>query len=124
MVAHERDDLPAGLGRLVLEPIEEVEDLAIVVASVDLVSGLDDHELAADPRVVAVDGSGEAEDGARGVQIAVEIPDGDDALGGRAKRVRGFVRLRGAIARGRLGSLRLGRRRRGGRRRRSRRRRR
>ena len=89
----ERATRGAGLG---LEPGDQVEDRALVVAAIEHVAGLDDDERAADPAIVVVDRTGGAQRRTRGGEVAVEIADRDQALGSRQpQRQRGDRAARG-----------------------------
>ncbi len=72
VIARHGDELsPRGL---CLHPksLEEVEDLPVVVAAVDGVAGYQ-HQIAANPGVLVVDGAGLAEHPARHVEVAVKV---------------------------------------------------
>jgi hypothetical protein len=78
VIAVEHDQLTARLVRLDLELLEHVEHFAVLVSAVQLIAGLHDREIFADPAIVAVDGAGQPERGAQGVQVTVDIADGDE----------------------------------------------
>ena len=64
------------------QDFQPVQDLLLLVAAVELVSGLHHDQVAADPVPVLVDGPGQAESLGRRPQVPVEIPQGHDAWGG------------------------------------------
>jgi hypothetical protein len=93
VVAVQRMKASAGAARLLRKPAEQIEDFTILVAAIELVTGLDHDQLASRPVIPAVDGAGEPQSAARGVEIAVQVADGDHAL--RRGQPPGLRRERG-----------------------------
>src|SRR5262245_11144050 len=88
VVADERVDCAAGLPGPALKLEQEVEHLPFLVAATDQVAQLHDGQRAADPLVAGVDGDGRSQGHAEGVEIGVDVSDGDDtaAAGGLGAR--------------------------------------
>ncbi len=84
---------------LAAQPLEQVEDLRLVITAIQLIPRLDDDQRAADPLSRTVDGARQAERVTRGVNITVDVTDGDDARGAR-KSKRGIVDREGRTRRG------------------------
>jgi len=68
----------AGRGRLCPDPIEQIQDLSLTIAAIELISGLDDDQLSADPGVALIDRADEPQDLSRSLEVAVDVADRDD----------------------------------------------
>ena len=75
----------------------------LVVAAIEHVAGLHDHELAADPAILVVDRTGRAQCTAGRRKIAMQIADRDEPLG--CREPRGDLGQGAARDAGRAGSL-------------------
>jgi hypothetical protein len=82
VIAVEYVNRPTSVFRFLLESLEESDHGVLLVAPVEDVAGLDYDEIASDPLVACVDGPSEAQGQSGGLQVAVQVSDGDDALGG------------------------------------------
>jgi hypothetical protein len=89
VVAVEQVYRASGLRCLSLEALKQIDDFSLTVTPVQNVSGLNHHQVATDPSIVDVDGSGQAERRPGCLQIAMEISDGDYA--GRRRRFAGRI---------------------------------
>ena len=81
VVAVQRMHRPAGASRFLRQAREQVEDRLLFVAPIELVPGLHDYQVAADPAVVLVQGAGQPQGVAGGAQIPMQVADGDDPRG-------------------------------------------
>ena len=105
VVAVHHDELAAGVSGFFSQSLEHVEDGDLVTAAVQLVPDLHRDRRASDPLAVRIDEPARAKGPRRLVQIAVQVPDGDQPLSGwtkhrtrRARRSKG-VRLRQSFCR-------------------------
>ena len=73
MVAVEDEDGPSAGPGLDGEGIEEIQDLGLVIAPIEDVSGLDQDQSASGPVPVGVHGSGKAQRLARRADVPVEV---------------------------------------------------
>ena len=80
VISEEHVQRAAGRFRLVLQPEHELEDRAIVRPPPDQIAHLDDDQAAADPRIARIRRAGEAKSAARGLDVRVQIADGDEPL--------------------------------------------
>ncbi|KAK3414430.1 hypothetical protein EUGRSUZ_H00293 [Eucalyptus grandis] len=100
MIAIHSDNLTSRPGRFPLQFLEKVQDLELVAAAVEDVADLDDGGGAAGPSTLGVDEAGEGE-GLLGLgEVAVEVADGDDAVGSGVERLQRRRRLARAAADG------------------------
>jgi hypothetical protein len=60
---------------------EEIEHGLLVVSTVQDIAGLDQDQLAPDPPIPFIDGSGQAKGRPGRLQVSMKVTDGDDALG-------------------------------------------
>src|SRR6478735_5107715 len=77
VVAVQREDLAARGFRLGGEALEQIEDLLLAAAAIELVARLHQDQLFAGPMSVSAQGPGQAEDRLGGVKVAVQVTDGD-----------------------------------------------
>ena len=82
VVAQQHPDFAARLPRAVLEPHQQVHDLAHLGAPVGEVAGLHQRRVSPAPAVLVVDQAGLPQDRAQPVAGAVDVADGDHAAGG------------------------------------------
>jgi hypothetical protein len=82
VIAIEDPNVTPGLLGLVGESIQELEDLWLVVTSIELIAGLYDRGLAAAPMAGLVEDTGHAKGASGRLSIAVEITDRHHSFGG------------------------------------------
>ena len=92
MIAEHDDDASAGARRLGLELLEAADDKERVRLAVGDVAKLDERRLAARPMARRVDQPGGAGDRLPGLEVAVEIADGDDAVRLRRPKAAGVTK--------------------------------
>jgi hypothetical protein len=92
VVPEQRENLASGRCRLCLQSVRQIEDPSVVVPAVDLVSRLNNHQVATDPSIVVVDGTRQSQGSARMVEVAVQIADRHQSFRGRPRMLRREVR--------------------------------
>ena len=90
MIADERMHLPPGPRRVGFQAPQQVEHAFRVGPAIEHVTGLDQHGAAAAPAAIAADETRLAQDGDERVKRAVDVANGDDALGRRDVTRRDF----------------------------------
>lgn len=75
VVPKERNDLPSGRRCFVTQSIKKVENCAVIITTIDLVAGLNNHKFSARPMILFIDRPREPERAPRGPQVAVEVPE-------------------------------------------------
>ena len=91
--------LAAGAAGVALEPPQQIDHLAGVVAAIEDVAGLDQDGAAAAPAIAGVDQARGPQNRDELIVGAVDVADGDDALGRGDLAGRGGCRLRARVGR-------------------------
>ena len=83
VIAVEHVHGPTGGLRLVLHAGEQLEDLLLTITAIQLIAGLHDHQLAADPPIVLIGRARESQRAAGRFEVAVDVADRNEPRGRR-----------------------------------------